>query len=379
MPSKRRRGACEADPSAGAERACYGGGMPIFADEPSAEAWARQLGVSAHAVELLRASEVLDLHVDSFIWTRIFGYALGRRHGLGLLGGRFFSQVDLPRALEGHLTGATWVITTNPFVPSSLRRRSFFENLARLERELGADPRVRVVATEAEFRAARAAGKHAAFVGIQGGNALDHDLDDVARIGRVLRCTLVHLTPASLGQTSAPFPTRLFGDGLTDRGREMVQRLEAQNVFLDLAHASPKTFFDAVAVHDRHKPFWVTHTGVAGVRPHWRNLTDEQLRLVAKSGGVVGIMFQSSFLTASRTATVEHVVDHLEHVIRVTSEDVPALGSDWDGAITPPRDLLTPLDLPRLVDAMLRRGWSETRVQKILAENALASIARLRG
>lgn len=353
--------------------------MPSFAEEPSVESWARALGISEAAVELHRSSEVLDLHVDSFIWTRLFGYDLRRRHGLGPLRGNFLSQVDLPRALEGHLTSATWVLTTNPFVPSSVRRRLFFSNLERLERELSADPRVTLVTNAAEHRAARAAGKHAAFVGIQGGNALDHDLDDVAKIGRLLRCTLVHLTPASLGQTSAPYPTRLFGDGLTDRGREMVQRLEAQNVFLDLAHASRKTFFDAVAVHDRDKPFWVTHTGVEGVRPHWRNLTDEQVRLVAESGGIVGIMFQSSFLVGEGAATVESVVDHLEHVIRVTNEDVPAIGSDWDGAITPPRDLMTPFELPRLVDAMLRRGWSDTRIRKILAENALASIARLRG
>jgi membrane dipeptidase len=353
--------------------------MPTFSDELSTDAWASALGVPRASVELLKSSEVIDLHVDSFIWTRLFGYDLRRRHGLGLLGGRFYSQVDLPRALEGHLTGATWVLTTNPFVPSSLRRRFFFENLERLEADLRADPRVQVVTNAGEFRAARARGKHAAFVGIQGGNALDHDLDDVARIGRVLRCTLVHLTPASLGQTSAPFPTRLFGDGLTDRGREMVQRLAAANVFLDLAHASRKTFFDAVAAHDRTKPFWVTHTGVEGVRPHWRNLTDEQLRLVADRGGIVGIMFQASFLVAKGAATCESVVDHLEHVIRVTNEDVPAIGSDWDGAITPPRDLVTPFDLPRLVDAMLRRGWSDTRVRKILGENALASMARLRG
>lgn len=353
--------------------------MRTFADEPSIDAWARALRVSPAAVELLKNAEVLDLHVDSFIWTRLFGYDLRRRHGLGPLGARYFSQVDLPRALEGHLTSATWVLTTNPFLPSSVRRRLFFANLAKLEELLSADPRVRLVTNAAEHRAAREAGKHAAFLAIQGGNALDHDLDDVARIGRMLRCTLVHLTPASLGQTSAPFPTRLFGDGLTDRGREMVQRLEAANVFVDLAHASRKTFFDAVAAHDRSKPIWVTHTGVEGVRPHWRNLTDEQVRVIADSGGIVGVMFQSSFLTAKGPATIEHVVDHLEHVIRVTNEDVPAIGSDWDGAITPPRDLLTPYDLPRLVEAMLRRGWSETRIRKILAENALTSIARLRG
>lgn len=355
--------------------------MSVFAEEPETKAWARELGVSEHAVDLTKACEVFDLHVDSFIWTRIFGYDLRRRHGLGLFGRHFYSQVDLPRALEGHLTGATWVLTTNPLVPSRVRRNLFFHNLQRLEASLAADPRVRLVKNVAEYRAARAAGKHAAFVGVQGANALDHDLDDVGRIPRhhVLRCTLVHLTPASLGQTSAPWPRRLFGDGLTDRGREMVQRLVDAEIFVDLAHASRKTFFDAVAAHDRERPFVVTHTGVDAVRSHWRNLTDEQLRLVASSGGFIGVMFQESFLVKEGEATCDSVVDHLAHVVRVAGEDAPALGSDWDGAISPPKDLVTPYDLPRLVQRMLDRGFSETLVRKILADNALAVIERVRG
>src|SRR6185503_20071393 len=78
------------------------------------ESWARALGISREAVELYLASDVIDLHIDSFIWTRIFGYDLRSRHGRGLLGARFYSQVDFPRLHEARVTGATWVITTNP-------------------------------------------------------------------------------------------------------------------------------------------------------------------------------------------------------------------------------------------------------------------------
>ena len=71
--------------------------------------WARALGISTEAVELYLDSDVIDLHVDSFIWNRVFGYDLRRRHGHGLLGARVYSQVDFPRILEAQLTGATWI------------------------------------------------------------------------------------------------------------------------------------------------------------------------------------------------------------------------------------------------------------------------------
>src|SRR3954471_8773694 len=95
--------------------------------------WARELGVSREAIDVYLASEVIDLHVDSFIWTRIFGYDLTARHDHGLFGARFYSQVDFPRILEAGVTGATWVITTNPIRPPVDREATFTQNLARLK------------------------------------------------------------------------------------------------------------------------------------------------------------------------------------------------------------------------------------------------------
>ena len=83
----------------------------------------------------------------------------------------------------------------------------------------------------------------------------------------------------------AGFAPETGDQGLTDRGREYVRRLNDARVFVDLAHVSREGFFDAVAVHDRSQPLIVTHTGVAGVHPHWRNLDDEQLRAIADTGG----------------------------------------------------------------------------------------------
>lgn len=344
--------------------------------------WARQLGISAEAVQLYLESEVIDLHVDSFIWTRLFGYDLRRRHGRGLFGARFYSQVDFPRILEAQVSGATWIISTNPWRSAAGRARAFGENLARLRAVFASvSEQFELVRSAAEYRSARAAGKHAAFVGIQGGNALDRDEAalDILDDGAVLRVTLVHLTNSSLGDTSSPLR---FGPerGLTDRGRRYIEQLNAKHVFVDLAHISRRGFWQALEVCEPNQPVLVTHTGVTGVTPHWRNLDDDQIRAIAERGGTIGIIYHGAFLGDSPLGgRAESIVRHLEHVIRVGGEDVVSLGSDWDGSICTPRDMPTCLELPRLVQIMLDRGFTAPRIQKILGQNFLDVVARLRG
>jgi membrane dipeptidase len=187
------------------------------------------------------------------------------------------------------------------------------------------------------------------------------------------------LSTSSLGTTSAP---SLTGDGdgqLTGRGIELVRSLNRHRIFVDLAHINRRGFFDAVAAHDRSQPLLVSHTGIAGVRQHWRNVDDEQLRAVADTGGVIGIMYQTSFLGDSYfDVSAEAVVDHLQHIIDVVGEDFAALGSDWDGAIITPRDMATCLELPIVCELMLRRGWSPERIRKILGGNFLRALGALR-
>lgn len=348
--------------------------------DPSA--WARELGISREAVELYLASDVIDLHVDSFIWSRLFGYDLCRRHGRGLLGARVYSQVDLPRAREACLTGATWAITTNPLRRTSVRPEVLTANLRRLRAILESVPdEVQIARSAAEYRKARESRKHAAFVGIQGGNALDRDLDalDLIPDGLVLRITLVHLSSSRLGATSAPGISRR-DRGLSPFGLDFVRRLNEKRILVDLAHIHRRGFFDAVRVHDPSQPLIVTHTGVSGVHPHWRNLDDEQLRAIARTGGTIGVIYHSAFLGDSCWGgRSEAVVRHLAHIVDAVGEDHASLGSDWDGAILPPRDIPTPLELPRLVEGMLKRGWTPERISKILGGNFLRAVAAIRG
>lgn len=359
-------------------------GPTVRSTSPEASSLRRHvaaLGVSDAALELYLESEVIDLHIDSFIWQRLFGYDLSKRHERGLFGGLCYSQVDIPRVREAAISGATWVITTNPFKDARDRETAFHENLAELTRILEASGQIQLCRTVGDYRGARRAGKHAANIGIQGGNALDRELDSVAGVapGLILRITLVHLSSSSIGCTSSP--GRLGKDtGLTDFGRKYVEQLNAARIFVDLAHISKQGFWDAVDAHDKSQPLLVSHTGVSGVHDHWRNLDDAQLRAVAATGGIVGIMLHSEFLGDPLfDGKAESVVRHMEHALRVAGPDHVALGSDFDGAICPPRDLRTCLELPLLVEIMLRRGWPPDHIKKVMGENFLRAWQDLRG
>ena len=340
-------------------------------------AWASALGISRDAVDLYLGSDVIDLHVETYIWQRMLGYDMKKRHGRGPFGARLFGQIDLPRACEAGVTGATWSISTNPLRTARGRAATFVKNLARLRGilESVADD-VAVCRNLSEYRAARKKGLHGAFIGIQGGNALDADTDalDLITDDLVIRITVLHLYNSALGATSAP--SRTPRDGLTGAGRDYVKRMNAKRILVDLAHIDRRGFFSAVEAHDPAQPLIVTHTGIDAVHPHWRNLDDEQIRAVAKTGGTIGIMYQWPFLGAP---TAARVVDHMEHVVKVAGDDFISLGSDWDGFILPPRDMPTCIELPKLVQIMLDRGWRPDRIQKALGGNFLRVLGHLRG
>ncbi len=356
--------------------------MPLPEHPPEVSVLARRLEVSREAVELLRAFPTIDLHLDSFIPSRLWGYDLLRRHGPGLFRGRFFGQLDFVRALEAGLAGGGWSITTNPLPSARIRWRSFLRNLADFRRLVQrAGPRLRVVRNHSEWLVARRDGVHAVMLAIQGGNALQAAPNGPASIpeGLITRVTLVHLTNSIYGATSSPLALWGRKRGLSREGARCIEALNAERIFVDLAHINREGFREAVAVHDRDQPLLVTHTGVCGVTPHWRNLDDEQLRAVADTDGCVGIIFAQPFLRrAGGPRDAGMILEHMEHVIKTVGERHVALGSDYDGAILPPAELRDGASYPRLVDAMLRRGWEPERIGRILGGNFLRAFARLR-
>jgi membrane dipeptidase len=311
----------------------------------------------------------VDLHVETFVWTRILRYDLTAGHGAGPLRARYYGQADLPRLRAAGLSAVVMSIATNPARRRGRRTATLLSNVERLQRMVSTSP--------------SGSDGLAVHLAVQGGNAFDRP-EDVRLVpkGAILRVTLMHLTDSFLGATSSPLgPSRGRG-GLTPAGRAMVEALDERRILVDLAHASRPTFFDALEVLDRCPgalPAIVSHTGVAGAHRSWRNLDDDQIRAIADRGGVIGIMYHRGFLGRPFwTVGAEDIVRHLEHTIAVGGEAVAALGSDWDGMIVTPRDMPTCLELPVLVERMLARHWPEERIRKVLGANALRLIGTAR-
>jgi len=146
----------------------------------------------------------------------------------------------------------------------------------------------------------------------------------------------------------------------------VVARCEDLGVIVDLAHINKKGFLEACDMARR--PPMVTHTGVLGAFEHWRNIDDEQLRAIADRGGCVGIIFARRYLGG---ASLDAVVDHILHVIDVAGDDVPALGSDFDGFVVPPQGLEDVAALPNLTVRLAARGVPPRVLEKILGGNVL--------
>lgn len=341
---------------------------------PNAEELVLRLGISRAAAELYLASEVIDLHVESFSFTRSFGYDLLKRHELGWNRAFLFGQADLPRLLEIGLSGAIWSITANPLRPPEDRGESFPRHLGDLkERFEGAAPHVEFVRSAREYRTARARGKQAAFIGVQGANALPRELDELALLlPDLVKICLLHLTSSAVGSTSTPSFLPGSKPRLGARGVELIRLMNERRVLVDLAHIHERAFWEAVAHSDPSTPLIVSHTGVSAVHPHWRNLDDAQLRAVADRGGTIGLIYHSEFLGDGLfRGKLSSLVRHIRHTLDVVGDEHVSLGSDWDGLICTPRDMPTCLELPRLVEALLRSGVRETSVAKILGLNFL--------
>lgn len=341
-------------------------------------AWARQLGVSVEACALLLDAHFIDLHLDVEVPVRIFGYDPSRHHGVHRTVRPFFGHTDYPRLLEAGFSAVVYDIATNPIRPAGNRLETTLSNVTAARTRIGAHPELAVVRNLSEYLAARQEGRLALFLSLQGANALSADPSVLqGSLGETLhRITLVHLTTSDLGGTSSPLGR---DPGLSPKGRDVVARCNAARVLVDLAHAGRRTFWDALDAHGGDIPPIVSHTGVDRVRSHWRNVDDAQIRAIAARGGVVGVMYQSNFLAPVRTTCArEAILAHLEHVLRLVGDDFAAIGTDYDGMITPPHDLTDVTHHPLLVQDMLDRGWREDRIRKILGENYLRVVRAAR-
>ena len=312
----------------------------------------------------------LDLHVDSIIQQRLFGYKVTRRHGSGMRGQPLFWHADIPRMVEAGYLGACLGIHYWPW-ESERGFREMQRQLDYLDEKVAADERVARVYQPADWQLAAEQGLLALAPGVEGAHMLN---GDVERVATLAERQVAYLTLTHFSKNSAATPSMGRGanevDGLTGFGRELIAALEDVGVTIDLAHVNTPGVLEACAVADR--PVLCTHTGVKSVHEHARNITDEEIDAIAATGGVIGIMFAPVFLAGRLRADTSWVVDHIEYVIERVGVQHVAIGSDYDGWLpTIPSDHRDCRDIKRVSDELFLRGYPEDAVERVMHRNAL--------
>jgi membrane dipeptidase len=195
----------------------------------------------------------------------------------------------------------------------------------------------------------------------------------VARGVRVVG--LVHTEHNALASSSGD--ARPISYGLTVAGRDVVRRAHALGVPVDVSHASGRAVSEILALARETKGVVIaTHSNARKLANHPRNLSDDQLRGIAATGGVVGLNFHSAFVVRGRPATLEDVVQQALYMLKVAGPDHVALGADFEGGISPARGLE---DASRFVDlerALRKAGLAEAVVRKLFSQNALRVLCR---
>jgi membrane dipeptidase len=258
-------------------------------------------------------------------------------------------------------------------------------------------------------------GKLAALMGLEGGYAIDERLEMVERYYRM---GVRYMSPAWSVSTSWAGSS---GDevgrtrGLNDFGKDVVREMNRLGMMVDVSHVSDPTFWDII--NTSTKPVIATHSGCRAIANVARNLTDEMIRALAKTGGVCSVLFYPEFLEPGWSekkkqvdaqiaplvqkasaeepggiaqkkmardrvrlreyarrlppVSISRVVDHIDHIVKLVGIDHVGIGSDFDGIQATPTDLATVADLPNLTAELLRRGYSEQDISKILGGNML--------
>jgi len=328
---------------------------------------------------------VADLHADTLLWDRDPLQRSRRGH------------VDVPRLLEGNVALQAFTVVTKtprhlniesnddrsddvtllamaqrwpPATWRSLKERALHQARRLDDAAARSGGRLTVIRSRSDlaaYVARRGGGPRitAGILGLEGAHALEGDLANVdVLFGAGFRMVgLVHFFDNEFGGSAHG----VAKGGLTAKGRDLVRRLEERRMLVDLAHASPRTIDETLAIATR--PVVVSHTGVKGTCDNVRNLDDDALRGVARTGGLVGIGYWETAVCGVGGAAVARAI---RHATQVAGIDHVALGSDFDGAVAEPFDTA---GLVEITDALLAAGFSESEVGKIMGGNVFRMLA----
>jgi len=364
--------------------------------------------ISDRAKQLHARAVVIDGHADTtqrLVFDRTFD--LGARNLNG--------DLDIPRMKDGGLDALFFSIWVPGDVTGPVAIKRALVQIDAVREAVRLHPNDLMLATSvADIRRAAAEHKIATLMGVEGGHMIDRDLRvlrDFAALG-MRYLTLTHFKNTEWADSSTDTPAH---NGLTAFGKDVVRELNRLGVMVDVSHVSDKTFSDAISISTA--PVIASHSSTRVLTNHPRNMTDEMLRALARNGGVVMINYHAGFISeefriasekrsgdvVARMAAMsktcggneacttmeqerldhdamangqlpkvswERIVDHIDHGVKVAGVDHVGLGSDFDGAVMP-LGMEDVSRLPRITDALLKKGYSEQDIEKILGGNLL--------
>lgn len=324
------------------------------------------LAVSDEVAELHRNALVIDLHNDLLTKISHVGYDLTRTHRPALFWNPLRLDLDLPKIRRAGIDALGCAMFSG-FRFAAARR--FWRMIDRARRLVTDHPEELVIVDSAEsLEAARASGRVSLFLGVEGSFVVDEDVE--TNVPRLAAAGVRYLGPLWERDSRAGSSCRSNKDrGLTDVGRALVSACDRHGILLDVAHAGRRTFSDIASVSVA--PIFCSHAGAAAVDAHPRNLDDDQIREIARRGGVVGVIFVSPYVGGTLRGSITAVADHVEHIARIGGEGCVALGSDFDGFLPLVRGMRDAADLPRLTQVLWDRGWRGPQLRPLLGENAL--------
>jgi membrane dipeptidase len=364
--------------------------------------------VSEKAKKLTRQSIVMDTHDDTTQRMLDPRFDLGTRHSDG--------SIDIPRMKEGGLTGIFFSI----WIPSKITgpeavKRAKAQIAAVQEQVKRNSKEIVLAATAGDVRTAKKSGKIAALMGVEGGHMIGNDLANLREFAAsgVRYMTLTHSGNDEWADSSTDKPAH---NGLTDFGKDVVLEMNKLGVIVDISHVADKTFYDALAVSKA--PMFASHSSCRAICDAARNMTDQMIKDLAAKGGVIQINYHVSFLSqefrdaekkdptinesigkevkkrcrdddeacqllegdkltreavaAGKLPRVEwtKIIEHIDHAVKLVGADHVGLGSDFDGA-NMPYGMEDATMIPKITEALLQKGYSESDIRKILGENTL--------
>ncbi len=365
------------------------------------------------AARLHREAIVIDTHNDITSPMADQGYDLGARDTSGK------TQTDIPRMKEGGLDAEFFAI----YVAASYARnggsaRRALEMIDGVYEQVRRHPEsLEMAFTSDDIRRLHKTGKIAALMGIEGGHAIEDSLSALRQFYRlgVRYMTLTHSNTNNWADSSGDInnPNVKHHNGLTDFGREVVREMNRMGMMVDISHVADKTFWDAVETSQA--PVIASHSSARALTDIPRNMTDDMLRAVAKKGGVVMVNFGKSFVNTkyvkpsaetqarmdeirnryaddlpkmreelrklqgpSPRVTLDMLIEHFVHIAKVAGVDHVGIGSDFDGVGGQlPEGMEEISKLPAITYELLKRGWSDADVKKVLGENFLRTMAEV--